>query len=284
MSNQYLRIKKIIKRIMRLVFTFPQIIITALKGIRIKNFDEYESYSTFFRYFPFAIISKEKIVTFFLDGKKVKMFCGKSHPRVLAGTFSMKDYDMLPNIKGKDILDIGAAIGDTAVYFGLKGARKIYSYEINKRYFEVCKKNIELNNLGSVVEVQLCGIGNDSKPLDGSLSILGAILPKEDREEARGVRMKTLNEITKEHGIKNGILKIDVDGFEYAIMEGANCDTLNNFSHIIIEYHFGVKNLANQLKSCGFKIDVKKVAEVFADSHPEEFQHMDIGYIYAVRV
>lgn len=275
--------KKRIKIIARFILTLPQIIITLAKGVKIKNFDDYERYTSFFRHFPFASISKEGIISFSLEGKKVKMFCGESNPQVLAGTFAMKDYNKLPNLNGRDILDIGAAIGDTAVYFGLKGARKVYSYEINERYYNVCKKNIKLNDLENVVEAELCGIGKDNKPLDSSLSVLGAILPEKDREAANGVKMKTLNGIINEHKIQDGILKIDVDGFEYEIMEGADCNTLKHFTHIIMEYHFGVKDLANKLESCGFKVNIKKVTEVFIDYHPREFQQMDIGYIYAVR-
>lgn len=274
---------KKIKRITRLILAFPQIIITLAKGVKVKNFDDYECYSSFFRYFPFASISKEKIVSFFFKGKKVKMFCGELNPQFLAGTFAMGDYDILPDISGKDVLDIGAAIGDTAVYFGLRGARKVYSYEINKRYYDIFKKNIQLNNLENVVKVELCGIGKDSKPLVSSLNILGAILPEEDREAANGVKMKTLNEIIKEHKINDGVLKIDVDGFEYEILEGVDRESLSHFSHIVMEYHFGVKDLANKLKACGFKPEIKKVTEVFIDYHPKEFQNMDIGYIYAVR-
>ena len=277
--------KKKVKRIARLILTFPQIIITLAKGGgKIKNFNDYECYSSFFRYFPFASISKGKVVSFFFSGKRVKMFCGELNPQFLAGTFAMGDYGILSNINGKDVLDIGAAIGDTAVYFGLRGARKVYSYEINKRYYDICKKNIELNNLGNVVEVKLCGVGKDNKPLNNSLSILGAILPEKDREAANGIEMKTLNEVIKDHKINDGILKIDVDGFEYKIIEGVECDLLNRFSHIIMEYHFGVKNLAVKLEACGFKTEIKKVAEVFIDYHPKEFQNMNIGYIYAVRI
>lgn len=275
--------KKRIKIIARFILTLPQIIITLAKGVKIESFDDYERYSSFFRHFPLASISKEKIVSFFFEGKKVKMFCGESNPQILVGTFAMKDYDKLPNLNDRDILDIGAAIGDTAVYFGMKGARKIYSYEINERYYNICKKNIELNGLENIVKVELCGIGKDNKPLDGSLAMLGAILPEKDREAVNGVKMKTLNGIVNEHKIQDGILKIDVDGFEYEIMEEANCNTLKHFTHIIMEYHFGVKDLVKKLNKCGFKTDIEKITEVFVDYHPKEFQQMDIGYIYAVR-
>lgn len=218
------------------------------------------------------------------EGKRVKMFCGESHPRVLAGTFAMDDYGMVDGIQGRDVLDIGANIGDTAVYFGLKGARKVYSYEINERFFNVCKKNIELNGLRDIANVELCGIGKDNKPLDGSMDVLDAILPERDRKAVDGLAMKSLDEIIREHKISDGILKIDVDGFEYDIMDGADCNSLNSFSRIIMEYHFGVRDLVSKLEKCGFKANIKKVAEVFVGHLPEEFQHMDIGYIYAVRV
>jgi len=40
----------------------------------------------------------------------------------------LPDYDWL-DVKGKRVLDVGASIGDTAVYFALRGAREVVAFE-----------------------------------------------------------------------------------------------------------------------------------------------------------
>ena len=43
-------------------------------------------------------------------------------------TFIREDYKFL-NVKDKNVLDIGAFIGDSPIYFILKGAKKVYAIE-----------------------------------------------------------------------------------------------------------------------------------------------------------
>ena len=61
----------IIKTIIRCIITLPQIGILWFKGIKIKNFDEYLLYTSFFRHFPFAGISKNGTVSFNFEDKKI---------------------------------------------------------------------------------------------------------------------------------------------------------------------------------------------------------------------
>jgi len=63
-----------------------------------------------------------------------------------AGEFANNDYDRLP-VEGREVVDIGAAIGDTATIFVLRKAKKVIGYELNKRYFDIAQRNIELNQL-----------------------------------------------------------------------------------------------------------------------------------------
>lgn len=43
-------------------------------------------------------------------------------------TFLEQPYGIL-DVKGRDVVDVGAYIGDTALYFRLKGAKRIYAFE-----------------------------------------------------------------------------------------------------------------------------------------------------------
>lgn len=280
-------ITHIIKTIIRCIITFPQIGIMWFKGIKIKNFNEYLLYTSFFRHFPFAVINKEGTVSFYFEGKKIKMFYGDAAPVGFSEVFKRNEYGKLISpsvIKGSDVVDIGAAWGDTTVYFGLNGAKKVYGYEINPRSYNLCRKNIALNGLENVCSVELCGMSGGTNFSDFTCHAIGVGIDKKDVPNFNNVKMKTLNDVVKEHHLKNAILKIDVDGFEYDILRGANKDTLRSFKNIIMEYHFGTQDLLTKLIECGFKAIASKPLNVFVDYHPKEFQQMKVGYISAIRI
>ena len=77
---------------------------------------------------------------------------------------------------------------------------------------------------------------------------------------------------------------MDVDGYEYEILRSTEKKTLNRFSHIAMEYHFGVQDLVQIVQSSGFSTEVKPITNVAVPNHPESFRNMEIGMIYAERV
>lgn len=90
--------------------------------------------------------------------------------------------------------------------------------------------------------------------------------------------------IVQERNIKDAVLKLDVDGFEYEIFRSASNETLRHFDLIFIEYHFGVQDLEGKLVNAGFSVDKKNIANMVIDRHPAEYRNMDIGYILAKKV
>lgn len=61
-------------------------------------------------------------------------------------TFIDEQYCTL-DVRDKIVPDVGASYGDTAIYFALKGAKKVYAYEPIPWVAKVLEKNIILNNL-----------------------------------------------------------------------------------------------------------------------------------------
>ena len=70
----------------------------------------------------------------------------------------------------------------------------------------------------------------------------------------------TLKDILDKNNITNNenILKMDCEGCEYETILSADENTLEKFSHIIIEYHHGYKNLKQKLECCGFVVSVTR--------------------------
>ena len=52
---------------------------------------------------------------------------------------------------------------------------------------------------------------------------------------------------------------MDCEGCEYPIILNANNDVLKRFNQIMIECHYGYKNIERKLKYAGFKVSYSKV-------------------------
>ena len=70
---------------------------------------------------------------------KIRSLAKKYKKWVLVGSLILK-------VKNKTVLDIGANIGDTAIFFASRGANKIIGVEPFHRNFNLAKKNIASNN------------------------------------------------------------------------------------------------------------------------------------------
>lgn len=264
------------KRIVLYLLTCPQYLLHKIRGVP----GSYDDLSTFFRYFPLGKINKDKTVSFSFAGKKVLFFYGHQSP-MSAGIFGNKEYSSVP-VEGKIVVDIGAALGDTAIYFCLKGAKKVYAYELNERHFNIARKNIELNDLNQKVNLEYCGVA--SKKITSTEKILGALMPIEDVPCVEDADFKTLDQIVMENNINDAVLKVDVDGFEYEIIGSTSKETLRRFEYIFMEYHFGVQRLGDILSCAGFAVTNTPINKIHIEYHPAGYKEMDVGFLTAKRI
>lgn len=268
---------KLVKAILKHIFTLPQIVVHRMRGID----TPYSQMVTFFRYFPFGKINKNKTVEIDYRKTAVKFYYGDLYP-MAAGEFAAHDYDLLP-VEGADVIDIGAAVGDTAVIFSLRGAKNVIGYELNKRFFEIAKINISLNKIEDKVSLNYCGIA--AKKISKNDEILGALISGEDRNFVEEADFKTFDEITiAQNKSENLVLKIDVDGYEYEILRSASKNLINKYKYIAMEYHFGKQDLISILEESGFEVTTKHITNVMIDYHPSTYKSMEIGLIYAKRI
>jgi len=161
------------------------------------------------------------------------------------------------DLKDKIIVDIGAFVGDTALYYANLGAI-VYSYEPHPVNFYWLKKNIELNpNLKDRIKIFNEAVGKDEEVeakvgvnISGNFSIYNPLKGK-----ALRIRSISLRKILKENNLENPyLLKADCKGCEYHIIED---DTISKFEKVKIEYA-GVNRpkvdyIINKLKKQGFR-------------------------------
>ncbi|MEM3193294.1 MAG: FkbM family methyltransferase [Candidatus Parvarchaeota archaeon] len=199
-------------------------------------------------------------------------------------TFFNEDYKFL-NIKGQVVIDIGANIGDTAVYFALNGAKQVIALEPYPATFRYAVQNIKENGLDNQILLLNAGYGKDEEVIveANTKDTTGTLL----RNAKDGIKIKvfSLESLIKAYDIKGAILKMDCEGCEYNLLN-ENDQTLMKFKQIQIEFHYGYKNLAKKLECSGFNVKQKILGKI--NGNVPELKRMALenkdntsGYIYA---
>ncbi|MCL5115500.1 MAG: FkbM family methyltransferase [Candidatus Marsarchaeota archaeon] len=157
---------------------------------------------------------------------------------------------------GSKLVDIGADIGDTAIYFLLKGASMVYGFEPYPSVYKIARKNVALNGLSKKVRIfnEGCADSPSFLAIDPDSSNNQGSMPAVNFKSGMKIRMRTLEELVRRLRINDGALKVDCEGWEYDIILNASRKTLRKFRSIIIEYHYGYMNLERKLRDAGFKV------------------------------
>ena len=175
------------------------------------------------------------------------------------GIFMDGEYDRL-DVAGKTVIDVGANIGDTAIYFICRGASRVIAIEPFPRNHETAIKNILANNLRDKITLLLAGCAGISTNITVDANSQSS--PTNQLTEVKhGIKvpLMTLEEIMNEYDVsEKAILKMDCEGYEYDIILSASKETLQRFQQIQIEYHYGYKNLKKKLDECGFEVEVTR--------------------------
>jgi hypothetical protein len=202
-----------------------------------------------------------KVLGWVYDSINQYWFRGNARFKHMYGTiieiFHYGEYEPL-GVEGRVVVDVGAFVGDSAVYFALRGARRVIAIEPHPGAYAEMLENIRLNNLEGVIIPVNAGLA--SKP--GKIYI----------ENVGAVPAVTLSELINRFGIdpSDAVIKMDCEGCEFDII-------LNDYEHVklfkelILEYHGDVVNktvndLLNML-SKDYRCDVIRGNKVSGNMH-----------------
>jgi len=176
----------------------------------------------------------------------------------IVNTFFKKDYGSI-SVNKKTVLDIGANIGDTAIFYVLNGAKEVIGIEPFPKNFNYAQKNINDNNLGNI-KLLLAGCSSKKEIIKIDPEHQSNIESKiRNFENGIDIPILTLGDIIKKFEIpKNSILKIDCEGCEYDIIKNVPNEVISYFSSIQIEYHFGYQELKRRFEELGYSVKVSK--------------------------
>ena len=181
-------------------------------------------------------------------------------------------------VKAKNpILDLGAHKGFFSIYASIlnENNAQIYAFEAAEENFLESKKNFKENHIKNVKIKNLAVWTEDADKefyfLEDSHnhSFFG-------EGEGKKIRCTCLESIFKKNRLETvDLIKMDVEGAEFAIIDGVTTDLLKKVKTIFIEYHLdvnrdGLNILKKKLQSSGFKVEQKKSA-----------YSRDLGYLLA---
>jgi FkbM family methyltransferase len=151
---------------------------------------------------------------------------------------------------GEVAIDVGTNIGEVLLNFarqvGPQG--QVFGMEINPRTYQRCLRNIALNPFRNV---ELCDVGLGRQEGELFLSRPDQRNSGADRvvsdPASQGTRVKltTLDKFVKERGLARlDVVKIDVEGFEMNVLQGAEASLRRFHPRLFIELDDG--NLRQQ--------------------------------------
>ena len=215
------------------------------------------------------------LISFSYDNYNLKFDMGNGGE--LEEAFFNEAYKFL-KVEGKDVIDIGANIGDTAIYFAIKGATKVISLEPYPYTFALAVKNIGVSGFKDKIEIINAGYGEDKKvKIDTSFIPDNSSVLRENKN-GRDTNLYSLKTLMSKYNIDSGILKMDCEGCEYHLLNEDD-ETIKKFSMIQIEYHYGYEKLVGKLRECGFKCNYTEPKK--SNNLTAVVKTMMIGYIFA---
>lgn len=188
--------------------------------------------------------------------------------------FSDDDWEML-NLENRNIIDIGANIADTTLYFAKNGANVI-GFEPVKHLYELGLKNISLNP-ELKENIQFINKGVSWKK--GQLNIVNESTESYVHEDdSYQIEVITIKDILNDYNFPADILKMDCEGCEFGIIEK---EDLTMFNEIVFEHHSKLtgkdyKPLIEKLKKDGYHINTYSI-----DTSDLDFD--ELGIIYAFK-
>lgn len=170
-------------------------------------------------------------------------------------------------IRKKDILDLGAFIGDSALVLQKFTDKTVYAFEPGKGNFEALQKTLALNGCDNVVPIcAAVGEGSEEAWMPTWLSMGLTINTQPQDSQAKGMERSpviSVDDFVAKHNLDVGLIKVDVEGFEQAFLKGARQTITQQKPALLISmYHsaddfFGLKPILESW-NLGYHFQVHK--------------------------
>ncbi len=216
--------------------------------------------SIWLSYFPNCTVTPDLTSIGFVFNEHrllMKLRTDRSHRQNgdIKGVFLYETYKWLAPVD-KIVIDIGANVGDSSIYFALQGAKRVIALEPYPYSYRLALENIEVNRMASKIVLLNAAYGSDEslriedKVTDGSSTLEKLLIG--------GIRIPSysLASLIERYHLKDVYLKMDCEGCEYSILR-ENESTFRAISNIQMEFHQESGPLVHFLTQVGFDTIVR---------------------------
>lgn len=195
---------------------------------------------------------KKNIIKFDYNNKEVKFFYDSKFQ--LANSLQLlylqfiQGHNNWLEVNQKNVLDIGANIGDTSIFFALNNAKHVFAIEPYPYSCRIIKRNIKLNKMEEKISIINAAIGTKSSfmKIKYNYKNLNSDIIKKDENGVR-IPIYSLDQIIEKLNLHNIAMKMDCEGYEYGIIKTASLYSLKKIKNLIISCH-NVKQSYNEIK------------------------------------
>lgn len=195
-------------------------------------------------------------------GKRVELVDAASFLFIKMEIFGQQLYKFRANHASPYIIDCGANIGLSVIYFKqLYPDAEVVAFEPDKKVFEALKSNVNIFSFDRVTLINK-GLWNDvttlhfySEGADG-----GRIAREKDHQNISSIETIRLRAFLER---PVDFLKIDIEGAELAVLKDC-CDLLHNVENMFVEYHSfigeeqNLDELLRIVKNAGFRYTIQQ--------------------------
>lgn len=135
-----------------------------------------------------------------------------------------------PDLTGQVAVDVGAAAGETALYFAKLGASRVYAFEMDQSRAALASQNVARNGFEDRVTVLA--------------------------EPATAEKINLLH---------CGFMKVDCEGCEHELIPKLD---LSSTSRLVMEYHGSYEDLVSALEQKGFQVSLDKENIMISAARP----------------